>query len=445
MEGGLKKAHSYVEPLKTISMNRLILTALSVLTLLAAGCSNDIKEEEPPFVICPNPGPSIMPTPEGELTDLTRSSINHINDFGVELLKNTMKVSEGNVCVSPISVSAVLSMLANGDTGDTRDEVLTLLQFDKGQEGLDELNFYNKTILSNLPSVDPATTYIFTNTYWHDPLVFVREDFAERIADTMFASVIDYTPAGQEGMEAINQFVEINTNGLIKNFIEKPIDNITSAFLNTTYFKGEWSDQFMEEATIEDDFLNLDGSISKAQFMRKTWVEYAETADGTKAVRLPYGNGNFHMTVILPTDQINHVPLLECLDHDNLEKINETLKMKHIAVELPKFESESKAELLEVLKGMGLNKACDFKYGFDAITWNGSSVLALFKHAVKLIVNEEGTEGAAASMGGMIDSAGPDPVEIPVVSFDRPFVYLIQENTTGAILFIGVVTNFKNN
>ena len=424
-------------------MNKLKLTALSLLALLAGGCSDDIKEQEPPFVICPG-GPFITPTPEGEISDLTRSSIDNINGFGVELLKKTMKEAEENVCVSPISVSAVLSMLANGDTGDTRDEVLTLLGFDKGQEGLDELNFYNKTILSNLPSVDPATNYTFTNTYWHNPEILVREDFAERIADAMFASVIDHTPAGKEGMDAINTFVEQQTNGLIKNFIKEPLV-ITSAFLNTTYFKGEWEDQFWKDATIKKDFLNIDGSISKAQFMCKTWVQYAETEDGTKAVRLPYGNGSFHMTAILPSDKINHVPLLECMENGNLERINESLKMERIAVELPKFECESNSEILDILKKMGLDRACDPTYGFDAIVWNGNSYLKLFKHAVKLIVNEEGTEGAAASMGGMVDSAGPDPEEPPVVSFDRPFLFLIQENTTGAILFIGVVTSFKNN
>lgn len=423
-------------------MNRLKLTSLSILTLLAAGCSSNHEEQEPTFVICPVI--DVEPTPEGEISDLTRSSINHINDFGIELLKNTMADNSGNICVSPVSVAAVLSMLANGDTGDTRDEVLSLLRYDSGEEGLAELNTYNKTMLSNLPSVDPTTTYNFTNTYWHDPRVIVRDVFAARIADVMYASVIDQSPAGEDGRTAINKFVEEKTNGLIENFIEEPIYNISSAFLNTTYFKGGWSYPFMKEATSEKDFLNIDGSISKAEFMQKTWAEYAETEDGTKAVRLPYGNGSFYMTAILPSEYINHVPLLECLGNGNLQQINETIQMEYISVEMPKFECESRAEILDILKKMGLNKACDFNYGFDAITINSNAILTLFKHAVKLIVNEEGTEGAAASMGGMFESsAGPDPILPPCVRFDRPFIYMIQEKTSGAILFIGAVTDFN--
>lgn len=411
-----------------------------MLIFIAGACSSDVKEPEKIIVTCP-----VNPSPVGSITDLTRSNIDCVNEFALELLKTTESKFPGNICLSPVSISAVISMLANGDDGEVRDELLTLLGFGNGSEGLAGLNNFNRVMLSNISYLDPATTCVFTNSYWHNPNMIIRDDFKNKIAESMFASVYAQTPSGEEGKEAINKFVETFTNGMIKNFIERPLNDITSAFINTIYFKGEWSEEFYKEKTIKNDFRNLNGSLSKVDFMYKEEFEYGETEDGTKAVRLPYGNGSFYMTAILPSDKFNHTPLLECLDNDNLTQLNGTFrKTYHHSLLFPKFESSNKADMIEVLKKMGLSKACDVRYGFNSIVEDGSDpVLKLFLHASKVIIDESGTEGAAASMAGMIDSASPDPVPLEPLVFNRPFIYLIQEKTSGIILFIGAVTDFS--
>lgn len=419
-------------------MNKLKLTGLSMLMLMAGACANDIKEPDPILTIDP------VMLPEGPITDLTKVSVNNINDFAIELFKTTEQTFPGNTCISPTSVAAVLSMLANGDEGETRDELLTLLRFNTGSDGLNDLNTYNKILLLNLPSLDPATSFQFTNSFWYHPAYTVLVDFQNRITDAMFANTFNQCPGGEEGMNAINKFVESHTNGMIKNFIEEPLD-ITSAFLNTTYFKGEWTEPFNKEMTWERDFMNLDGSISKTDFMHREKVEYAETEDGTRAVRMPYGNGSFYMTAILPSENINHVPLLECLDNDNLKKLDDSFREEDRFMAFPKFEGNNNTNILDILKAMGLNKACDFGHGFHSIVDSDFPlVLIVFLHASKVIVDEAGTEGAAASLGGLVDAAYPGDVDpLKPIIFDRPFVYLIREKTSGTILFIGAVTAFS--
>ncbi|MDE6856490.1 MAG: hypothetical protein K2J34_08500, partial [Muribaculaceae bacterium] len=209
------------------------------------------------------------------------------------------------------------------------------------------------------------------------------------------------------------------------------------------YFKAGWTVGFDEYATSKRTFLNIDGKEKETDFMfRGEMMEYARTEDGTEAVRLNYGTqGQFSMTCVLPSSMINHIPLDEALDSDNIKSLNRGMKDEYVMMWLPKFEIESNnPKTIDILKDLGLEKVCTGNSRFGMIANQKEFYLQRFVHATKLKVDENGTEGAAVSIGGMTE--GGENISMREIIFNRPFIFYIQENTTGTILFIGSVKTF---
>lgn len=449
-------------------MNRLSSAfASATLGVLIVSCSGETVDYSEPAVVNPKPSEPTEPAeptvdlsselPEVTLPTMAAAPLSTIpseavagfNDFSWKFYLANSAQSHGNVCVSPFSVGAVLGMIANGDDGAARNEILKMLGFEESDAGLTVLNAYYQTLLSNIPNLEEGISCDVTNTLWCDPLTYrIRKSFMDAITDSYYAYGIGISPSGSSGQKAINGFVEKNTNGLIKDFLKEPLD-VSLAFLNTLYFKAGWTQCFEKDYTSKDWFVDIDGQEKEVDFM---WgfdiAQYAKTEDGTQAIRLNYGDrlnfgesAPFSMTCILPSSEINHIALDEVLTEDNIKNINKNMKYRPTIVKLPKFEIESNnPHTIDILRDLGLENVCSRLSSFGRIAASGEFFLTCFIHATKLKVDEDGTEGAAASFGEM-NSGGPHG-EIPVV-FNRPFIFYIQENTTGAILFIGSVKTFS--
>ncbi|MDE6696473.1 MAG: hypothetical protein K2K25_06305 [Muribaculaceae bacterium] len=444
-------------------MNRLFSTFTGGLAAIMIGsCTGETVDYTVPPVTPPTTPPEVevaelpaeMPdvapptVASAPLSTISTETVDNFNDFSMRFYLANSEKSRENVCVSPFSVGAVLGMIANGDDGEGRDEILKVLGFDQSEDGLNALNAYYQTLMSNLPNIEEGISCDVTNTMWCDPLTFrIRKSFMQAIMDRYYAYGIGINPGGAVGQKAINEFVDKNTNGLIKNLLTSPLD-ISMAFLNTLYFKAGWSQGFDEFATSKRPFLDIDGKEKEADFMyRFGMTEYVETEDGTEAVRLNYGNQRqLSMTCILPSSRINHIPLDEALTPDNIRSINIGMKEENVMMWLPKFEIESKdTATIDILKHLGAEKVCSGQYPFGLIAAQEKFCLNYFIHATKIKVDENGTEGAAVSLGGMDNAVGPgfEETSIREIIFDRPFIFYIQENTTGAILFIGSVKTFS--
>lgn len=430
-------------------MNRFLKTLASITALSLTACLGETVDYSGPE-ICPGvPDVPIFYPPEmasAPLTSISQESVESSNEFALKFYLANSKECRGNVCVSPFSVGSVLAMIANGGTGTGRDEILTLLGFEASESGLNALNIHYQTLLSNLPNIEEDISCKFTNSLWCDPTRHpINQSFMHTISDHYYAGKIDFAPGGESGKEAINRFVNLNTNGLIQEFLSSPLD-VDLAFLNTSYFKAGWSEPFIKDMTTKEDFHDIDYKKHNIDFMEnRAILEYAQTEDGTEAVRLNYGNKRqFSMTLILPTTLINHMALDEVLTADNIHQINSNLKHMDMVVKLPKFEVEmNNPNTLGILKGIGLEEVCTGKAFFNMISENQSFFLKCFVHAAKLKVDEEGTEAAAASLGGCFTSTGDyEPQKPREIVFNRPFIFYIQENATGSILFIGSVKTF---
>ncbi len=414
-------------------MNNLTYIGLISLGLLMAACTD--KAEEPGLT----PEPQVpeqaewIPQP---LQTVAKGNVEKVNGFATNLFKTAFKAEGGNLCVSPTSVFSTFAMMANGDTDNSRDEILNLLGYGKGPGELHNLNVFCNALLTEIAALNCPTQCTFTSSLWYHPNVNILPEFAADMKNIYDAYLFPVWLGDENGRTAVNNFVKENTAGMIEEFLSEPVE-VPLAFMNTTYFKGTWKTSFDEEMTFDHIFHNLNGTDSKASYMvLNEEIEYGEY-DGMKGICLPYAGDRYTMTILQPSPESDFNEMLANLNDDRLEKLHSSFGPCNMRLQLPKFESEVNVELLDCLKEMGIDKAC--KEGFNRIG-DDLYVLMFFKHAVKIIVDEDGTEAAGVSMAGMDNCAGLE--EPNFLTFDSPFIYIIHDTVSETVLFMGAITEF---
>ena len=203
-----------------------------------------------------------------------------------------------------------------------------------------------------------------------------------------------------------------------------------------------WKDKFDKSLTSDAIFHNSDGSETEARFMFREG-EYLYTAlDNMRAIRVPYGNGNFRMTVILPEGENSIEDLVSTLGAETLADLDREAHFVKVKLYLPKFECGYNENVQEYLKNLGAVRL--FASGLNSVyppVMGPPFIAGLFRHAATVKVDEEGSEAAAASLvPDWVTSPGP-AYDVGEMRVDRPFIFMISETTTGAILFIGQITH----
>lgn len=373
-----------------------------------------------------------------DMPEETRSCVKAGNANSMQLFADIESSGWKNTVISPFSISSVISMLANGDEGETRDELLTWAGFPTGQEGLELLNAYNEIVMKNFPTLDNRVNMSISNSVWYAPMENLDEAFKARVTGSYEAVLKATDPSGDEGMRLINEWVADKTKGMINPFLEKPL-NGNSAVLNTVYFKGKWQNKFNPESTVRGSFTNIDGEKAETEMMNAVEkLQYGET-DAIKGVRLPYGSGNYSMYVLMPKDAGGFKEMVSTIADFDFETFVKTMDTHNVTLRLPKFKTKFSEEIYGYLKnivGLGADLNLDSMFiGTQA------SVNAII-HGAAIEVDEKGTEAAAATITGIDTSPGIIPDDVDMI-MNRPFVYIIRENSTGVILFIGAQTNFS--
>jgi len=206
--------------------------------------------------------------------------------------------------------------------------------------------------------------------------------------------------------------------------------------MNALYFNGTWTNPFPE--LFENKFNSISGKAVDTEFMHVTDELYYAEYDGFSMVNLPYGNGAFSMKVILPREKEDFGKAVKRFDANTLDKLNGKVSNKTVSVIMPKFKFECQSNLKDILVGLGMEDAFNgLKADFSKMSDDGLFI-GFVKQKTFIDVNEKGTEAAAVTIVGMDKNAvgGPEP-EIIRFNADRPFLFVIQENSTGAVLFIG--------
>ena len=411
------------------------------------------KENEPPVL----PNDIELPLKTIELTFKQREIVNAGNYFAFNIFKEVSALAkEPNTFFSPLSLNFALGMLINGATGETRMEMAEVLGMADFTDN--EINEYYQKMMQSLLIIDPQTDIGIANSIRYKDGFPVKQPFIETNKDYFDAEVSKLNFSIHEASDVINAWCAEKTKDKIQQIVPKPIpDNIVMYLINALYFKSKWMFQFDKENTKADDFIKADNQLIRVNMMEQTATLPYYADQHVQCVEIPYGydasksegsktyaqsdeteitlsNDAFSMVAILPADNMDIDRLIDYLDDDIWQNIIDNLHWDKVMLKLPRFKIEFEIPLNEPIKNVGMTRI--FYGGLDKISDDGLFVSDILQKTF-VEVNEEGVEAAAVT-GISVITMKPNTPASPVQFYaNRPFLYVIKEKSTGAILFIG--------
>lgn len=371
-----------------------------------------------------------------DLTAAEKSLAESANKFSLKLFREiNNETNDENLFISPLSVSMALGMAYNGADGETREAIQNTLEL--SGLTLEEVNDSYKSLIEFLMQLDPDVAFQIANSIWHRIGFTVKKEFIDLNRDYFNAKVAGLDFNDPSAADTINAWVYEKTNGKIKGIIEPPIDPLTMLFLiNAIYFKGSWTYEFDEALTTDDIFRLPDGTTDQCKMMHQKSDFPYFAGDDFQAVDLPYGNGMFNMAIFLPSPGSDIDAFIAQLNEENWELWFNSFAERTVNLSMPKFKLECKYNLNDALKALGMGIAFDaIRADFGNINNAPDLHISNVKHKTFVEVNEEGTEAAAVtSIEIGITSVQPNEVYMRV---DRPYIFVIHENQSNAILFMG--------
>lgn len=416
--------------LKKMLMLKKVTAVLSLITVIVA-CQNDENSPQP------------QPKPRKDIT-LTRAEqelMDKGTDFAFRFFSQVCSTEKEkpNVFVSPLSASLCLSMITNGAAGNTLAEMREVLGFPAASFSLDDLNSYNRKLTTALLELDNTTQLGIANSIWVRQGFKVYDSFADVNKKMYDARVQELDFSSSTAKDVINQWCAEQTNNCIKEVIKEIPGDIFMYLINALYFKGIWTNQFEKSATRQEDFTNVDGIRKKVNMMNQTSTFNYTHNNTFSMAELPYGNEAFSMVILLPNEDKTLDESLSELTYESWNESNGNLSGRELQVKFPRFKVEYDKKLEDDMIAMGMKDAFDgYKADFSKMS-SAELFIGLLQQFTYINVDEEGTEAAAVTIGGMeLTSDGPStPVPFYI---DRPFVFIIKEKSTGAILFMGKIT-----
>ena len=362
-------------------------------------------------------------------------------------LYQALREGDGNLFYSPYSISLALAMTYAGAQGETAQQMADTLQFvlpqDRLHPAFNDLDLELSRRGEGAEGKDGEGFRLnIVNAIWGQKDYEFLSEFLDLLAENYGAGlrVLDFVSAPEESRITINNWVSDQTEGRIEDLIPQGLINALTRLVltNAIYFNAAWQYPFEEDMTEDGPFYLLDGGEVTVPMMRQTELfGYAE-GDGYQAVELPYDGGELSMIILLPqTGQFETFE--DSLDAQQVDEIIGRLEHRQVTLAMPRFEFESSFGLREALVAMGMPVAFSGDADFSGMTGNRDLFIAEVIHKAFVSVDEAGTEAAAATAVVMPTSMPPD--EIIEVTVNRPFVFLIHDIETGAILFIGRVVN----
>ena len=366
-----------------------------------------------------------------QLSSKSAELVKLTNSFAYDFIDRVNSEAEGSYVVSPLSLQFFLGLLLNGANGSTADEICNVLGYGAGE--IDDVNDFCLSMLQQLPNLDEKTKISIANALFVNQKYPVKAGYKSVVEKNYEAKVsnLDFNDI-HGSAKIINKWCFDNTNGLIPEIIDTVDPSALVYLLNALYFKGAWMYGFKAKDTSRKTFTKEGGNKIKVQMMKLNEdLQYSEN-ELFQSVSLPFGKGNFQMNLYLPVEGKTVSDVSKALRTEGLSAFQRQAK---VDLEIPKFETSFEIMLNDLLKAMGIQTAFSSNADFSLMSeYIGDSSL-FTKQVAKIIVNEEGAEAAAVTVGWFLTSALP-PLNVSFHA-DRPFLYTITETMTGAVLFAG--------
>ena len=372
-------------------------------------------------------------TPEG-----VAQVVNANNQFAVDMYKEVSSNTTDNVFFSPYSLSTAVAMLYAGAQGDTQAQIQNTLHYPAPLIlNANSAALYNRFNASNA-DYDITTA----NDLWLDNTLKPKQRYIDTITRYYGGKVtnLDFASRPEPARQTINNTIAKHTNQMIPELL--PAGSIkrdtASVLTNAIYFKGEWGEAFDLSRTA-DNFYNLDGTVTQTKMMVKDkQFDYMENAQ-VQMVSLPYKGDDLSMLVVVPKSK-NASAIRQLNANLSMDQINSwtaQLKSRYVRVTMPKFKLSEDYQMKPLLSKMGMPIAFSSRADFSGFSDTMPLTVDAIVHKAVVEVDEKGTK-AAAGTGVTIRPVSTEFASVPVKA-DHPFMFMIKDNKTDAILFLGQV------
>lgn len=364
-----------------------------------------------------------------ELTDGEDSILHGINDLSFRLLRAVNE--QKNMVLSPLSIACLLSMTNNGAAGQTQSEVCQLLDCQP-----EAANAFYKKLIPYLTGNGEGSCFSMANALFVNPKWKLKEDFRSQAIGNYRAWI-----SNDLNVKSVNDWCASQTRGMIPQMVDEIDPNTLLTALNAVYFESQWSDVFDVGGTRPIDFTLANGTKVKLPLMhQKHLFSYGEGKDFAM-LAMPYTDG-CSMVVLLPDEDSSLDRLLSSISYDDFNKVWKKSTTCRVDVLFPRFETEVEQPLIPVMQQLGVRSMFDARradYSRLAHVKPGVPVyVSEMKQKAKIEVNETGTKAAAVTEQSFLAGAArPPQYRNCTFHATRPFLYIIKDNFTGAILFIG--------
>jgi len=385
----------------------------------------------------------------GELDSVAEGN----NRFGFDFLQ-ILKEEPGNLFFSPLSISYAFAMCYAGSGGATETEIAGVMHFtlptDRFHNAFNALDTeLTSEPLNPVPEMGKELKLYIANSIWGQKDYYFYPDFLDILAINYGAGIhtVDFNQYPEQCRVLINDWVSDQTEERITNLL--PAGSITPltrlVLTNAIYFKANWYSPFNEENTYDEDFYLANGSSITIPMMHKTeTISYYEVSGQYQAVRLIYqGIKSNSMILILPAE--GQLSTFESgFTYNTFNEIRQGMTTYRVILTFPKFSYEWGDTIKTLLQELGMTESFTADADFTGITNEERLFIGDVIHKSFVSVDEIGTEAAAATAVIMPGSAGPEPTPTPppvvTMTVNRPFYFIIFNNNTQTILFLGRVS-----
>ncbi|MCI0703177.1 MAG: serpin family protein [Planctomycetia bacterium] len=420
---------------------RLRIASLSIALLTAVACTLLPSSITPPSL----PGKSKDPNAESN----AKLAAEGVNAFAADLYAQ-LRAKNGNLVVSPYSISTALAMTASGAEGGTAEQMWSVLHLPESEKLGPAYRAMTASVTTPPRSAKHKPELSVANSLWMQKGHPWKKDFLTGARNNFKAGMFDadFVSDPESGRGRINRWVEKETRERIKDLVPLgALDRNTRMVLaNAIYFKAKWAEPFKKEKTEELDFTLTAGMKVRTPIMHQRGEFWLWETENLQVLKMPYDGNSTSMYILLPR-QTNGLPALEAqLTAKNLPNWisgDGKIPLVEVKVWLPKFKFTVPIELGATLQTMGMTEAFDpMRANFRGMSDHTQGLyISRVLHKAFVELDEEGTEAAAATAVVMMLRGAAQPLPSPVKEFraDHPFVFVIKHEPTGAVLFMGRV------
>ncbi|WP_228291818.1 serpin family protein [Acinetobacter towneri] len=439
--------------------------AITSLLLIVSGCDSTIKESKSTDSVVNSPSNSdqsslpennknnsdykavskdgfIAADDSASTPDGIEKVITANNQFAIAMYRQInghTGQADDNVFFSPYSLSTAMAMLYAAAEGETKQQIQKTFHY----PSMDTLNPNSAALYNQFNKPNPDYKLATVNDLWMQQGLTPNKAYVDTVQRYYGGQVttLDFEDNPDPSRLIINKKIAQHTNQLIPELLPKgSIKKITVAVLtNAVYFKGDWKMPFKVQSTSEQPFYNHSGTSSPIKMMH-TQADFGYSEDKqVQVVQLPYKGDDLSMLIVLPKvkDKAAMQQLVNELSVDKIKQWNKGLVTQEVNVHLPKFKLEASYQMKNLLTDMGMPRAFEKGAGFNLFDNSPPIKIDDVYHKAVVIVDEKGTEAAAAT--GIVVNAESASAPPPVFKADHPFLFMIKDNKTDAILFLGQV------